>query len=66
MTKSELTKQMEAFVGGGFITRDELTKFMGYKSCTSTDKYLVGLPNITKRYFIPDVAERLLENRKYR
>lgn len=66
MTKSEIAKSMKATLGTGFITRDQLRDFMGYKACTSIDKYLVGLAQVGKKYLIEDVAERIFEAKEYR
>lgn len=57
---------METYVGGCFITRDELAKFMGYKAPKTVDKYLTGLDQIRKKYFVPDVAEVLVSEKTYR
>lgn len=59
MTKSELTKDMKAAVGSGFITRRELAAYMGYKDPGKIDKYIRDLQKVGKRYFIPDVADAL-------
>ena len=66
MTKSEIAKSMKTYLGTGFITRDQLREFMGYKSCTSIDKYLSGLAQVGKKYLVEDVAERLVEAKEYR
>ena len=60
MTKTELVKGMQAFTGGGFINRDELKKFLGYKDSHSIAKFLCGLERVGNRYFIPDVAEQII------
>lgn len=66
MTKTELARSMEAYVGGSFITRDELAKYMGYKAPKTVSKYLVGLEQIGKRYFVPDVADVLIAAKTYK
>ena len=60
MTKTELTKAMRDFAGSSFITRLQLSQFMGYKKPQSVDRYLYPLERIDKKYFIPDVAEQLM------
>lgn len=66
MTKSELIKDMRHFCGSGFITRQKLAEYMGIKKPQYVDKYLIGLPRIGRGYFIPDVAESLMNNVTYR
>lgn len=60
MTKTELVKSMQSYVGSSFITRIQLAGYMGYKNPSSVAKYLYGLERIDKKYFIPDVADQLL------
>lgn len=50
---------MKAFSGSGFITRQQLMVYMGYKDPHKVDQYLRDLQSIRKRYFIPDVATQL-------
>lgn len=59
MTKSELIKDMKAFTNAGFITRKQLSDYMGKKDPHYVDKYLDGLEKVGRNYFIPDVAESL-------
>ena len=63
MTKTELTKSMQAYTGSSFITRIQLAGYMGYKNPSSVAKHLHGLERIDKKYFIPDVVGNLLEAR---
>lgn len=69
MDKTELRKAMKQHTGGAeFITATELTTFLGYSKESSKRvkaKFLVGLQSIDKRYFIPEVADRILERRAY-
>ena len=69
MDKTELRKAMKQHTGGAeFITATQLTTFLGYSKESSKKvkaRYLVGLPCIDKRYFIPEVADRILERRAY-
>ena len=53
---------METYTGGGFITRAGLARFIGVKDAKHIDKYLTNLQRLGgKYYFIPDVAESLME-----
>lgn len=61
MTKTEIAADLKKYCGGSFITRTELAKFMGYASPKRVDRFLDGLDRISgTRYFIGDVAERIL------
>ena len=62
MTKQELIKDMKAFSGSGFMTRQQLCKYMGYADPHKVDRYLRCLTSVTKRYFIPDIAAVLHES----
>ena len=65
MTKSQLTNDLKKFCGGSFITRTDLAKFMRYQSPKRVDMFLDGLDRINgTRYFIADVAERILQFRE--
>lgn len=59
MNRQELIKDMKAFSGSGFITRQQLMVYMGYKDPHKVDPYLCDLQSIKKKYFIPDVATQL-------
>lgn len=64
MTRRDLIADMKAFVpdGGGFITLSGIAKYIGVRSHHSVDKYVVGLERINgKYYFIPDVADRMVQ-----
>lgn len=66
MTKSELTISMRTFVGGGsFITKPEISKWLRI-SKDKAPQLVEGLAEFGdkhKRYFIPEVAERVLQRR---
>lgn len=64
MTKSELVKSLRKCAdGGAVITRSELARFLGIKNPRNVNRYLSGLQRISdKYYFIPEVADKLLEN----
>ncbi len=51
---------MRQYCGAGFISKKQLAAYMGYKSINSVSPYLDGLNSIDRRYFIPEVADRLL------
>lgn len=63
MKRSDLIADLRRFVGGGgFITRQQLTTYLGLKDAHCVDKYLFRLDKVGGRYFfIPDVAEALKE-----
>lgn len=64
MTKNELTTELKRFCGGAFITRQQLAIFMGYSSPKRVDRFLQGLDRISgTRFFVPDVAERIIQFR---
>ena len=60
MNRKELIKSMEHFCEAGFISKKQLAAYMGYKSVNSVTPYLDGLTKIDSRYFIPEVADRLI------
>lgn len=66
MTKSELVSSMRTFVKGGeFISQPEISKFLRV-SRNRMPELLDGVQPLgqgKKRYFIPDVAERVLQRR---
>ena len=64
MKKREIVSMFKTVTGAAFITRNQLKKLMGVKDPHCVDKYLRGLDRVNgKYYFIPDVAEALLERR---
>lgn len=63
MKKTELIEDMKKYVGAGYVTREELRRYMGYQDPHQVDRYLKGLERIGKKYFIPDVVEVLLKQR---
>jgi len=68
MDKQSLTRDMKAFVdGAGFINKSQLAKYMK-QSHHLIPGLIEGLDRVPRtksdRYFIPDVAERLLEKAK--
>lgn len=63
MTRKDLISDMKQTVGGsGFITISGIAKYIGVRSHHSVDKYVDGLERINgKYYFIPDVADRMVQ-----
>lgn len=60
MTKRELINDMKPFVKGGLITRKQIAEYVGVHRQT-TYQYTDGLQAVNdKYYFIPDIAERLV------
>lgn len=65
MTKVELIHQLQTTTGASFITCTELCKFLGKQNQSRVKReYLYGLDRIGKAYFIPDVAQRLMDGRE--
>lgn len=66
MNKSQLIEQLQAHTGGVmFVTRAELTRFLGLSNPRSVQPYLEGLDAVRgKLYYVPDVASRLMEMRR--
>lgn len=66
MKKIELIEQLQSHTGGvPFITRTELTRFLGFSNPRSVQPYLEGLDAVRGRlYYVPDVASRLMELRR--
>lgn len=65
MTRQELIRDMKAFSGSSFMSRHQLSKYMGFADPHTVDKFIRGLPSISKRYFIPDIATVLYENQSW-
>lgn len=66
MNKIDIVKDMERKVEASVITRKQLAEYLNLKDAKSVDVYLHGLPSINQRYFIADVAERLIDNMKWK
>ena len=60
MNRRELINDMKQYCGACFISKKQLAAYMGYKSVNSVSAYLDGLNSIDRRYFIPEVADRLI------
>lgn len=65
MTRQELIKSMSASVNGaGFISVTELCIFLGLKNKSRVKRdFCSGLDRVGKAFFIPDVAEKIMEKR---
>ena len=59
MTKTELEKDMKKAVGSSFISKTELASYLGYKKADSVQSIVKGLTRLNKKYFVPEVAERI-------
>lgn len=66
MNKRTLIEEMRRAAGGGFISRKWLAEYMQLKDPKSVDCILHGLPRINSRYFVNDVAERMIEKCNYK
>lgn len=72
MNKRELTKDIQSAIGGkGLISKNQLAKYLGKSRNTKSEnedlgRFLKGLQYIPdgrgKKYFVADVAERILLN----
>lgn len=61
MVKADIEKALRSQTSSDFVNRAEVTRALGYKDPHSVDKFLRGLPRIGNRYFVGDVAGRILE-----
>lgn len=61
MTLNEMEKRMRDLTGCEFITKKELARFMGYKRDKSVASIVYGLDRVQTKYYIPEVARRLME-----
>lgn len=62
MKRAELIKTLQSRAGSDFITRKQISEAIGYRDPASVDPMLNGLDRLNgKYYFIPDVAERMLQ-----
>lgn len=62
MTKTELARAMERNYGSPFIKLARICDMVGDSNASRVRRtYLSGLKQIKGRYFIPEVAERIVE-----
>ena len=63
MERQELIRSMMHSVdGASFISNVELCRYLGIANHTRVkNAYLLGLPRVGRKYFIPDVATRIHE-----
>lgn len=66
MNKKDLIADMKRSAGGSFIPRAWLAEYLHLKDPKSVDRYISGLPRLNGRYFIDDVAERMMSECDYR
>ena len=66
MNKQQLISALKAHSRCDFVSRKQLTTFLGLKDPKSVDTYIHGLPSVNQRYFIPDVADEILQQCKWR
>lgn len=63
MTRAKAIEQdIKKCFGCSFITKKEIASYMGYKKTDSVNNITNGLPKFNKRYFVPEVAERIATN----
>lgn len=64
MTKTELTKDLKSFVGGGgIITQQQLIAYLGYSpsSRNSITWITKQLQQVGNGYFIPDIVDIIIK-----
>lgn len=61
MLKTDVERALRNHSGREFVSRKEIAETIGYKDAHGVDKYVKGLPRIGNRYYIGDVAERIIE-----
>ena len=61
MIRADIETSLRKQSSSDFVNRSEVAKALGYKDPHSVDKFLRGLPRIGNRYFVGDVAGRILE-----
>lgn len=66
MNKKELIADMKRNAGASFVPQSWLCKYLNVKDPKSIRPCLVGLPRINGRYFIDDVADRILREMTYK
>lgn len=59
MRAIDIEKDMRKAVGCSFITKTEIASYLGYKKTDSIDYLVKGLGKFNKKYFVPEVAERI-------
>ncbi len=65
MDKWTIVRRMKQDCGGAdFITLSQFCRYMGIKDPYKAKKnYLDGLDRVSKRYYIPDVVDRMMQRR---
>lgn len=61
MLKTDVERALRTHIGGEFVNRKEIAETLGYKDPHAVDRFIRGLPRIGNRYYIGDVAERIIE-----
>lgn len=61
MIRADVERALRNQTSGDFVSRAEVTRALGYKDPHSADKFLKGLVKIGNRYYIGDVAEKIME-----
>lgn len=61
MLKTDVERALRTHIGGEFANRKEIADTLGYKDAHAVDRFIKGLPRIGNRYYIGDVAERIIE-----
>lgn len=66
MTKTELVRDMKQSVKASFITVTQLAEYLGKSDKTKVkNQYCRDLDKIGNGYFIPDVAQVLIDKRRW-
>ena len=64
MDKKQLTTKIERTYGF-FLTQKQVAEFLNIKDQHYVSDMLQGYPRVKNKYFIDDVAEAILEGRKW-
>jgi len=66
MNRHQLIAALKKHTQCDFVSRKQLTIFLGLKDSKSVDQYIHGLPSVNQRYFIPDVADEILQQCRWK
>lgn len=62
MIKSDVTAALRKAAGGAeFISQKEIRQCLGYSDKAKVREIVQGINGIGNRYYIPDVAERIMQ-----
>lgn len=64
MDKKQLTSKIEKTYGF-FLTQKQIAEFLNIKDPHHVSCMLQGFPRVKNKYFVDDVADAILEERKW-